>query len=393
MDFMTSPFMNQFRLEKLQGIKSSACEHCYYEDSHDKLSGRHKQLLKSAITIKDFNKSICASPHYNLFEDSLTNGKTLNSPTDIQIDLGNTCNSACIMCTPSYSSKLATDYKKLIKLSPDVFPVYAPVTNWADNPELLNKFVDELQSIKNLRYLHFIGGETLYLRSFYKICNALIDAGLSKDIMLGITTNLTIYSQELVDLIKHFKEVHLGVSIEALTELNDYIRYPSKISEVKTVLDCFLELREHTNLHVSLRLTPSIFTVYQITDIFKLMIEKNVIVESCNILSTPSCLRMELLPEDLRQRTIEKIENLINSYQLINTAQIINHRRGDLISGVISNRIFEYLQFLKNYTVPDDVELERYKLVKFIKSFEAIRNNSILDHLPDYENFLRSYGY
>ena len=60
---------------------------------------------------------------------------------------------------------------------------------------------------------------------------------------------------------------------------------------------------------------------------------------------------------------------------------------------MITSIIFEYKNFLESYDVLDDIEEERHNLVKFIKAFETLRHNSILDYLPNYEEFLRSHSY
>jgi MoaA/NifB/PqqE/SkfB family radical SAM enzyme len=394
LDYMNSSTMREFRVDLLEGTPSDVCKGCYYEDHNHKLSGRHKQLLKSGIQISQFDKTLCSSPHYNSFVYSLEHqGATEHTPTDIQIDLGNTCNSACIMCNPTYSSKLAKDYKKLSKLNPIIFPVYEEVKNWSDDSILVDKFIDNLLKIQGLKYLHFLGGETLYLKSFYKICQSLIDAGISQDIIIGTTTNGTIYTEELENIIPKFKQFHLGISIETVDGLNDYIRWPADTKEVLSNIDKFLILKNIYNLQITLRITPNIFSIYRITDLFEYMIKNNIIAESCNILSDPSCLRIELLPLSLRTRILNSIDELIIRHGMVKEKTILNRRRDDLIKPVIVDLVYEYQQLLKNIIEPDDADLERHKLVEFIKSFESIRGNGILKYLPEYEEFLRSYGY
>jgi hypothetical protein len=394
-DFMNSETMRNLRVELLNGNKPSICSACYYEDKHNKVSGRQRQLLKSAIKLNSFDKSFCSSPHYNLFEYSYNNnGSTDYTPVDIQIELGNTCNSSCIMCSPIYSSKLATDYQKLHTIEPRLFEEHTPFKNWADNPVLLDKFINDLIKLPNIKYIHFLGGETLYLKGFYEICNRLIDAGIAKDIMIGTTTNGTIYTPALENIIKQFKNVHLGISIETFTPLNNYVRYPSKISDIQANISKFLALREQTELHITLRITPTIFTIFHLDTVFEFMIDNAVTAESCNILWEPSCLRIELLPTDLINKTLAKLNDIIEKYQIVsNDELIINRRRDDLVVPVMSDLIFEYKRFLETYTIPTNIEDERYDLVKFTKAFESLRHNCILDYLPEYEEFLRIYGY
>lgn len=394
MNYFNSEVMRDVRIKKLNGEPDPRCHQCYEEDSAGKLSSRVKSLLKSAVTLEDFTKTMAVSPHYDLFKYSLENqGQSDYRPVDLQIDLGNACNSACIMCSPTYSSQLAKQYPTLNSISQDLFPLYPDNKNWTDDDELLEKFINELVGIPNLKYVHFLGGETLYLKSFYKICNKLIEKNLAKDIIVGTTTNATIYSDELANIIKSFKEFHLGVSIETVTDLNDYVRYPSKISEVLSTLDKFIKLRKDTGLYLSLRITPNVLTMYHIDSLFEYMLEKGLTAESCNIITYPECLKIDLLPNDIREEIIKNIKNLINKHDLKKTKTIVNTRRADQINAVSINRVFEYLDILENLVEPHDLGKQRNDLVTFLKAFESMRGNNILNHLPRYEDFLRTHRY
>jgi len=394
-EYMNSDVMQTLRSQLLDGQAVEICKSCRYEDQSDKVSGRQRQLLKSAITLEQFEKSLCASPHWTQFEYSHSHqGLTKNRPVDLQIDLGNVCNSGCLMCIPTYSSRLAVDFPKLHKIEPELFTEYPAFKNWADDDVLVEKFIQDLTEIPDIKYLHFLGGETLYLKSFYTICEKLIERDLAKNIILGTTTNCTIYDNKLEKILSQFKQVHLGLSIESINPVNDYIRWPSQIDDILENINKFLKLRDRTNLHLSLRITPNIFSIYHLDTVFEFMIKNSITAESCNILKDPSSLRMELLPTELVTIIIDKIKRIQEKYTLDSDQEkILNRRRDDLTDPVISNIISEYLHFLENMQAPNDVEDQRFKLVKFIKAFESIRNNKILDYLPEYEEFLRSHGY
>lgn len=384
--------MCALRTELLQGKSAEICRSCYYEDSLGKVSGRQKQLLKSAVMMEHFDSSFCASPHFRDFEYSFkNNGETLRTPVDLQIDLGNTCNSACIMCSPFYSSRLASDYQKLHSTDSKLFPDKLIPSNWADDPKLLDKFVDELVQLPQIKYIHFIGGETLYMPSFYAICDRLIAADLAKDISIGTTTNCTVYNEKLEQIIEQFQHVHLGLSVESFHRINDYVRWPSKIEQVQENINKFIDLKSRTNLHLSLRITPNVFTVYHLDTVFEFMIKHNIIAESCDILHEPAGLRIELLSKDLLKHIVSKIDQLIAKHNLQSSEHaIVNRRREDMVGQVIADVIHEYKVLLTNLTSQESGQAD---LVKFIRAFESIRNNSILDYLPEYEEFLRSNGY
>lgn len=393
-EFYNSSKLKKLRQDLLAGEQPEHCGACYYEQSHSKLTGRHRQLNKSAVDVNNFALTMRSSPHYNNFKFSLdNNGQANMQPVDLQIDLGNTCNSACIMCQPIASSRLGKDYIKLNKLDPVLFDDIAQYTPWTKNAELVESVVEQIGKIGNLKYIHFLGGETLYDETFYHICDELIRAGIAKNIIVGTTTNGTIYNDRLQHYIKNFKEFHLGISIESVTALNDYIRYPSDVKTVLHNTKQLLELRlSNPGLYVSLRITPNIFSIYELDQLFEYMIEHQVIAESCNILFDPKQLRMELLPDDIRQDIKSKFEFIINKYNL-SKSSIVNVRRSDLIPQVTANVILDYYQFICTYQPPTDIEESRYELVKFLKAFETIRHNSIIDYAPRYEKFLRAYGY
>lgn len=394
MEYYNSKQMTTLRKQMLNGEKPEICSKCYYEDSFNKISGRQRQLVKSGIQKDQIELSLRSSPHFELLEFSQNNnGLSKYYPVDLQIDLGNICNSACIMCEPAASSKLTNDYIKLHKIEPSIFKDTAKYKSWTQDPILLEKFVNEIATIPNLKYVHFLGGETLYDPAFYKICERLIESGISKDIIVGTTTNGTLYDSRIESLITKFKEFHLGISIETVSELNDYIRYPSSVTTVIDNTKKFLNLRTtNPGLYISLRITPNIFSIFEFDQMIEFMIENNVIAESCNILNNPPMLKMELMPDDIRQETIKKFKAVIKKYNLTEH-NIINVRVSSSISKVIGDVALEYLSFLEKYTVPDDAEDLRFKLVKFLKSFESLRNNSIINYAPRYSEFLRSYGY
>jgi hypothetical protein len=393
-EYMNSSVMRSLRTSMLEGAKPDMCKSCHAEDAVNKVSGRQRQLLKSAIRIEKFENTLCASPHYDRFKHSFdNNGHTNSMPVDLQIDLGNTCNSACLMCTPTYSSKLFGEHVKLHKIEPMLFKTPLRQSNWADNSTLLKKFVDELAEIPNVRYIHFLGGETLYLKSFYNVCNMLIERGMAKDIVMGTTTNCTIYTPELEHIIREFKEVHLGLSVESFNPINDYIRHPSNIDTVTKNIHKFLSLRTSTGLYTSLRITPSALSILHLDTVFEFMLENDVVAESCNILDDPACLGIDVVPGDILNEALRKIELFINNNKLTPTAMpIINRRRADLNRIIIAQLAAEYTHVLtasirnnKLNLVPD--------FVRYISAFETLHNNKILGYLPEYEEFLRSNGY
>ena len=378
--------MSALRLKMLQGEHISSCNQCAKMEEHGKISGREKQLLKVGIKLDNFEKTFRSSTFYDEFKNSLNHrGDTELWPQDWQIDLGNYCNSGCIFCSPIYSSKLANEFKKLGLIEE------LPPKNWTDDDEAVDRFVELLSQSKKLSYLHFLGGETLITPAFKKILLKLIEKGLNTNTSIGFTTNLTVWDESIVHLLKQYKEVNLGMSIECLHPINDYLRWPSKIEKVKEILEKWIQQGKQQNWLIQFRITPTIFSIAHIKTIYDYAYTYDVGVESCNFLYNPSFMRMSVLPIDVRQNIAHELQYWINSKKLLfSEERIINTRDPNKAKDYILQDAMSYVDYLQNG--PDESS-SWPALVSYLKKLEGSRKNSILDYAPEYEKFLRSAGY
>lgn len=379
--------MSFIRNKLLNGEDLLQCKSCNVMEHHNKVSGRQKQLLKIGIYQSNFAKSFLSSPLFNDIKFSNDNsGKTNLLPVDWQIDLGNFCNSSCIMCLPKYSSKLANEWYQLGFLDKP-----HDNTSWAQDDKLLEKFLASLTKIKNLQYLHFLGGETLITPAFKKILQELISKGLNRNLIIGFTTNLTVWPVDTIDLLKKFKNVHIGLSLETLNNLNDYIRWPSKISVIKENLEKFIQLSSNRDWFISLRVTPNLFSILYIDEIYRFALDRNLGVESCNFIYSPEYLKLDLLPKDLRISAISKLNKIVSEYTNIEHSEpILNVRRKNIVKQTILDDIKSVINYLQSTPIE---ETQYDNLVVFLKKIEKKRTNKIINYAPEYENFLRTIGY
>jgi sulfatase maturation enzyme AslB (radical SAM superfamily) len=384
--------MSQLRTDLLQGVSPLICNDCGVMEQHGKPSGRQRQLLKIGVLDQHFEKSLASSPMRSSFDYSNHNqGLTDRTVTDWQIDLGNYCNGACVFCGPESSSTLATEFKRL------GFIDQIPPPSWCDDPELLDKFINNLVQSSNLQYLHFIGGETVITPGFKKILSALVNADLAKQIVIGFTTNLTVWSDSVVELLKQFQQVHLGMSIETLTTVNDYVRYPSQQDRTRQLLDQWTALGQQQNWLIQLRTTPTCLTVHELTTVYDYAWQHNISVESCNFIDRPEFFRISVLPKHVRESAVDTLRSwivahpVVNRDQIINTRdQIINTRDPNLAREQIIQDAGSYLNYLKS---AEDESHRLPDLVDYLKRLETSRGNSILTYLPQYEDLFRSVGY
>ena len=357
------------------------CDNCYKMEEHKKVSGRQRQLLKTGIMMQYFDKSLLSSPYFNDFNYSNQhNGVTTRTPVDWQIDLGNYCNGACIFCSPESSSRLATEFKSIGLTST------SPVVNWTDDPVLLDKFIKTLLDSPDLKYLHFIGGETLITPAFKKILQALVDHNRSQNITIGFTTNLTCWSASIVELLKKFEQVNLGLSVETLTPLNDYVRYPGTLTETKMYLNRWVDLAKDQQWLIQLRITPTCLTIHEITTVYDYAWANKISVESCNFLHRPEFLRISVLPQEQRAWAINRLQQWLDGHQINHEESIINTRDPRIVYEQIVQDAESYVDYLKH---ADDESFRLPLLVDYLNKLEGNRGNNILDYIPEYEKLLR----
>jgi len=371
--------MAPVRTAMLAGENVAGCSECYQMEQHGKVSGRQKQLLKIGVRTEQFAKTLASSPWRAQFsQDDFS-----QLPQDWQIDLGNYCNSACVFCGPTSSSRLASEYKKLGMLT------QAPPANWTDDPVLIQRFVDTLVQSPHIQYLHFIGGETIITPAFKIILQALIQAGLNRTATIGFTTNLTVWQQDIIELLTQFQGVNVGMSIESMKDINDYVRWPATISVVKEILDKWLQVATQHQWLTQLRVTPTVLTAGSLLTVHDYAWQRNITVESCNFLQNPEMMRVSVLPRAMREPIIDEIRNWLDLHS-VDSEQIVNIRNPNFAPAQITQDLASYMAYLENepdesWRLPD--------LVQYLKRLESNRGNSILTYLPEYEELFRTAGY
>lgn len=374
--------MSPIREQLLQGHRPEGCKPCHDMEAHGKVSGRQKQLLKVGVS-DPFDKTMLSSPWLDEFRQAQQrSGDTDLLPQDWQIDLGNYCNSACLFCTPHSSSRLAQDYLRLGRIK------QLPPRAWCDDPKLLNEFVDMLSRSPGLAYLHFIGGETMITPAFRRILEAMIAVGLNRRVTIGFTTNLTVWDDDITELLNQFQGVNLGLSVECMSELNDYLRWPSDWPTTQELLERWIKVGESRSWFMQLRVTPTLFSIWHLDSVYRFALQNGLAVESCDFLNEPAWMRITLLPENLRQVARQRLLAVMEDVPV--TSMLINTRHPDRYREQINQDCASYVSYLE--TAPDESH-RLPELIKYLHDMEGLRGNSILKYLPEYEEFLRTAGY
>ena len=134
--------------------------------------------------------------------------------TNFEFWIGDTCNMACITCGPNNSSL----WKNELNL---VGPSARKITNneWAK------------LDLSSINWIHFHGGEPFLLTEHIDLITSLPKLD---NIALNYNTNASVKpNQELLDLWKQCKEVHISMSIDDTEDRFEYIRYPGNWEKVQ----------------------------------------------------------------------------------------------------------------------------------------------------------------
>ena len=298
-DWINSQHQCQARLKKLTGVPEPLCNMCYNEDAMGSSSKRVKENLKSGISDLNFLEDYKASPDLNLFEYSQGSGKTNNlRPNSYHISLGNECNMACKMCSPTASSKLAV---QMIKGGTYHGPARM---NWTTDQTAWDHVVDYICSTDNLQFVHVIGGEPLLNPRFEDLVDRLLAAGKT-DIYLGFTTNGSIVNVPLIEKLNAFRHVDIGISIEAMGLLNDLIRDGSATQTVLDNIDTYLKYRKEAHVYVTVRAVPSALSVHTLDQLYLWCVSRKLDVVT-NILVRPAYQQIQNLPNSVKQRLLEQ---------------------------------------------------------------------------------------
>ena len=204
----------------LNGVKNSNCEKCHVQE---KLEGWSKRQEINENRKFDLDK---------IRTQTNSNGSVDMAPSHIDVRVGNICNLKCVHCWTGNSSKWYEDKILLDK--------YENTKNYGIDNDWISEKGDTWKYIrKNVESIHklsFLGGEPFASKEH----NALLDWLYSNKkfhIELYYVTNATLLTKNNIDKLKKFKRVTLGISLDAIGEVAEFLRFPMKWKSVEKMFD------------------------------------------------------------------------------------------------------------------------------------------------------------
>jgi molybdenum cofactor biosynthesis enzyme MoaA len=212
--YFNSNDYKKIRLEMLNGVEPDICKKCYDIERN----GGHS-IRKNTLNEYDIKELVNKT-------DTSTGELQELTLNYVHFMWGNKCNLKCKMCGPDASNQLIEEFRAMgMKVADNVDDINLE-WSFESNRPLLEKIAPYIS------ILNVTGGEPLINNDFLDYCNYLTEKGYSKNIRLSFHTNLTVMPGKFVDTWKDFKWVNAKLSIDAIEQDYEYIRYPGKWSIV-----------------------------------------------------------------------------------------------------------------------------------------------------------------
>lgn len=211
-EIFSGTYMQDLRGQFRNGHRPAGCRVCERDESNGYTSKRMNYLKYSSDL--DFD----SEPDY---------------PVEYQMILSNACNLKCRSCSPSHSSTWQEERTKV--MGHTGYPM--PHGQSGNGDSVLWK--DRNNWMRHVKRLEIVGGEPFYVKKWQILWNELIEQGLSQEITVCMSSNGTIYAEDILRRLNdNFKYVSVALSIDGIGPMYEYLRHPAQWNEVsKNLLD------------------------------------------------------------------------------------------------------------------------------------------------------------
>lgn len=342
-NWWNSDYVKYVRESFLKNKKLKECTVCWKEEdaslSSHRINSNHEY---QSIFTHDHEQHLKLLGKYNL-----------PFPEDIELQITNLCNLKCQMCTGKASSKLLVENNAL-----EFESLKQKDYEFAESE--YNK-IDEL--IKHdLSLINLRGGEPLFNKKVIDLLCKLIENKKADHIELHITTNGTVCNDNILKILKKFKNVRLMLSVEGTKRCNEYIRFPSKWKEIEYNI---LKFKELSNTYIYVNSVIQNLNLLYIDQLIEYCYENKIFI-NLSVLHTPEYLNMLNLPKKILEQSYEKLLK-IEEKKLIHTSNIK-----------------ETIKIIKNHLQNHQFDENIYqKFVDMIKKRDNYRKVHIKEYMPE----------
>lgn len=302
---------------------------------------------------------------YESSEDAIMqhNNENYFNINNIDIITSNICNLNCIMCYGGSFKKDTEMYGLGLINSPPIIKTMS-----AEHAEYLFNSINMTQ----LQTVNFIGGEPFGDKIAMNIISKLIETGYSSNLVLHINSNLTLITKERILWLKaNFKDILIKCSIDGYDNVDEYIRYPTKWDTIVQVLDMFQQ-HEIPFIITTALSNLSLLRYYELVNWVYTKFD-NIPEMFLTVVTSPSELACNLLPNDIKERLLVEYQKLKCTY-----SSKLSSRNTLAIDTCIN------LCAISN----DDKIVAFHETIEYMKKYETVRKNNYLAVWPELANYV-----
>ena len=298
-EIWNNDYMRQLRLDLLDGKKPNSCSKCFEQED---------------MGIQSLRKSVNKNFKHHI-DSTLATTTADGTNTEFKLAywdfrFSNLCNMKCRMCGGHLSSIWNLDEKA----------IYGK----ASEPDIVvntqNHSIDDMygildQQLENVEEIYFAGGEPLIMDEHYYILEKLIEHGRT-DVRLRYNTNLLKIKYKKWDnheLWKHFDNVQVIASLDALAQRGEYIRKGTIWETVDKNMKTLIK-----NDHINFGISPTInlFNVQHVPEFVQYVLDCGFDIHKLhlnNVLTNPTWYHINILPNELKQDIKNKYNKHLDS--------------------------------------------------------------------------------
>lgn len=347
-EIFKSTYMKNLRQQFRNGEKPSGCETCIRDESNNFRSKRETYLsfLSNQLEIFDTEPEL---------------------PVEYQMIISNACNLKCRSCTPSHSNLWQAEHKILFGNTG-----YQTPHGQAGNYDSV-LWKDRKEWMSSVKRLEIVGGEPFYIRQWKELWTEMIELGYSKNVDMDMSTNCNIFDIESLEMIiKDFKRIGIGLSIDGLGKVYNYLRHPGKWDQVQeNILSYYNLTKKHKkNFNISYTHTIGWINAWYLPEFHEwTRLNTPGVYIWHNVIHFPEHMALYMIPDNIKELIIKKWQNY-------NWSNYEND-----ISGLIN--------FMNSKSLSDKILRENYSKFKINDEF---RQENLLDILPaEFKNIINVY--
>lgn len=239
----------------------------------------------------------------------------------IDLRLGNLCNLKCRMCNPYASSQWVNEWNTVGgSLTPSEIDNLKKM-DWFDNTQVWDNIAGFADSIEEI---YLTGGEPTLAISQYILFDKLIQLGVANKIRLKYNTNLTNIPEKMLEYWSHFKQIKINASIDAVGDLNRYIRYPTAWSSVEKNLRIFRDMELDGKCKLQIHITVQAYNILDLDRLMAYLSNGNYNDIHLNVLNHPKHLNIKVLPEKLKDIAATKLSKWAHIDRIRGIIQYMN---------------------------------------------------------------------